>query len=90
MAVEDEALGEASKCCIYADSGSVSVTRAQKVVPHINPSPWTCLHETTNNKIRRILIGDCIQVYYISDPSEQQTVLLTTVCWWQKLGTDWQ
>jgi hypothetical protein len=31
-----------------------------------------------------------IQVYLMSDRSEQQIVVLTTVWWWQKLGRDWQ
>jgi hypothetical protein len=31
---------------------------------------------------------DGIQVYLMSDASGEQTVLLTTVWWWHKLGRD--
>jgi hypothetical protein len=34
-------------------------------------------------------IGDGIQVYLISNRSGEQTVILTTTSWWQKLGRDW-
>jgi hypothetical protein len=29
-------------------------------------------------------------VYLMSERSGEQTVILTTILWWQKLGRDWQ
>jgi hypothetical protein len=51
---------------------------------------WTSPDGKSYNQIGHILIGDGIQVYLMSERSGEQTVILTTILWWQKLGRDWQ
>jgi hypothetical protein len=54
-------------------------------VPYIHEFNSVSPDGNTHNQI-----GDSIQVYLMSDLSGEQTVILITICWWQKLGRDWQ
>jgi hypothetical protein len=55
------------------------------------PSIYVLLMERLSNKLTIFwenVVG--IQVYFMSDRSGQQIVILTTIWRWQELGRDWQ
>jgi hypothetical protein len=47
---------------------------------------WTSPDGKSHNLLDHILTSKVIQVYLISDHSEQQIVILVTTWWWQRLG----
>jgi hypothetical protein len=53
----------------------------KSMFPHPNIHKFTSTHTDgkTHNQIDHILIGDCTQVYLMSDCSGQQIVILTTI-----------
>jgi hypothetical protein len=77
--------GDASLDEINNDNGVTAVNFATSknlivkstMFPHVN------LHKFT-----WILIGDDIQLYFMSDRSGQQIVILTIIWWWLVLGRD--
>jgi hypothetical protein len=60
------------------------------MIPHfsihkfIGMSPDVKIH----NQIFNIMMDKGIQIYFMSDYSVQQNVTLTTIWWWQKLGSN--
>jgi hypothetical protein len=44
----------------------------------------------TKDQIDQILTEDGIQMYLISDHSEQRILVLVTIWWGKKLGIDWK
>jgi hypothetical protein len=51
---------------------------------HILKHTWTTPDGVTNNQVDHILIGkNDIKIYYMSDPLEELTVILTTTWYWQ-------
>jgi hypothetical protein len=61
-----------------------------ETLPHhkIHKLTWMSLDRKIHNQTDHILIGNGIQVHLLFDHLGQQTVILTTVWWWQKIQKD--
>jgi hypothetical protein len=88
--LEMENLHEIVRIIIFATSKNL--TLKGMMFPHCNIHKYTwTTHGEAHNQIDHILIGDGIEVYNrMSSHSGRQIVLLTTICWWQKIKREQQ
>jgi hypothetical protein len=70
----------------FATSKNLTVKRTMLACHNIHKSSWTFPDGKSHSQIGHILTGESIQVYLMSDHSEKQSVILTTICWWKIQG----
>jgi hypothetical protein len=73
-------------CCLTEHTTDIILTILTVLITKQlhNASRWT-----QNQTDHVLVVRDGIQIYSMYDLSEELTVIMITVWWWQKLGKGW-